>query len=99
MLIFDLVIQTIWSGIMLMIPVLTCLFSASVPMWPCRHVTILLCVLWETTRTISMRRSICARQTTTYIQTDLYCDVVYNSLVKQLQAIDVGNDFHKKTVC
>lgn len=39
---------------------LTCLFSASAPMCPCRHDTILLCVLWDTTRTNSMRRSICA---------------------------------------
>lgn len=38
---------------------LTCLFSASAPMCPCRHDTILLCVLWDTTRTSSMRRSIC----------------------------------------
>lgn len=40
---------------------LTCLFSASAPMCPWRHDTILLCVLWDTTRTNSMRRSICAR--------------------------------------
>lgn len=39
---------------------LTCLFSASAPMCPCRHDTILLWVLWDTTRTNSMRRSICA---------------------------------------
>lgn len=41
---------------------LTCLFSASAPMCPCRHDTILLCVLCDTTRTSSMRRSICVRQ-------------------------------------
>ncbi len=39
---------------------LTCLFSASVPICPCKHATILLCVLCETTRTNSIRRSICA---------------------------------------
>lgn len=42
---------------------LTCLFSVSAPMCPCRHDTILLCVLWDTTRTNSMRRSICAQDT------------------------------------
>lgn len=40
----------------------TCLFSASAPTCPCRQDTILLCVLWETTRTSSMRRSICQQR-------------------------------------
>lgn len=38
---------------------LTCLFSVSVPSWPCRQVTSLLCVLCNTRRTSSIRLSIC----------------------------------------
>lgn len=38
---------------------LTCLFSVSVPSWPCRQETSLLCVLWDTKRTSSSRLSIC----------------------------------------
>lgn len=47
--------KALWSNVCC----LTCLFSASAPMCPCRHDTILLCVLWATTRTSSIRRSIC----------------------------------------
>lgn len=39
--------------------VLTCLFSASVPSWPCRQDASLLCELCDTRRTSSIRFSIC----------------------------------------
>lgn len=39
--------------------VLTCLFSVSVPIWPCRQDTSLFCVLCDTKRTTSIRLSIC----------------------------------------